>query len=418
MSFQSLYTELISEAVSINPIFEYIEDDRLLLENPDDFYNVSGSHCFLFQGDFYAADTDKDADGTISHGDMLMELEAYYINDDPVTIEMAFGGTLSPELESFFERSYAGEIQLTRDNFLNELPFSVMGRINLDEKIISFWNPAGSFNKENIDQTLWVISTVYDGKPEEYKYEIAEDLEYFDSTLLSYEEFRALNPKLTKTLKSRTDHILHTLDPSIKGQVMKQRGIKPKRGLGAEMRFAMGESFISLYNKLLLESTADKDIFAVFVVSKNSDNLFAATTRCKDKGEDECSFGFPGGKVDFGESLIDAVTRESLEEGFTFEYIEPEPFHVDIVEGRKVAWFYGKNPIQLNDYKEKHRLRNIFVSEQQLISSGDQFKNVTALQVAKNKKLLSRRSYEGEQFAQSIGGYIPRLTDDIDGWSQ
>jgi GNAT superfamily N-acetyltransferase len=28
----------------------------------------------------------------------------------------------------------------------------------------------------------------------------------------------------------------------------------------------------------------------------------------------------------------------------------------------------------------------------------------------------SRRSYEGEQFAQSIGGYIPRLTDDIDGW--
>lgn len=29
----------------------------------------------------------------------------------------------------------------------------------------------------------------------------------------------------------------------------------------------------------------------------------------------------------------------------------------------------------------------------------------------------SRRSYEGEQFAQSIGGYIPRLTDDVDGWT-
>jgi GNAT superfamily N-acetyltransferase len=29
----------------------------------------------------------------------------------------------------------------------------------------------------------------------------------------------------------------------------------------------------------------------------------------------------------------------------------------------------------------------------------------------------SRRSYEGEQFAQHVGGYIPRLTDDIDGWS-
>lgn len=29
----------------------------------------------------------------------------------------------------------------------------------------------------------------------------------------------------------------------------------------------------------------------------------------------------------------------------------------------------------------------------------------------------SRRSYEGEMFAQSIGGYVPRLTDDITGWS-
>ena len=29
----------------------------------------------------------------------------------------------------------------------------------------------------------------------------------------------------------------------------------------------------------------------------------------------------------------------------------------------------------------------------------------------------SRRSYEGEMFAQSVGGHVPRLTDDIDGWS-
>ena len=29
----------------------------------------------------------------------------------------------------------------------------------------------------------------------------------------------------------------------------------------------------------------------------------------------------------------------------------------------------------------------------------------------------SRRSYEGEQFAQHIGGHIPRLRDDINGWS-
>ena len=29
----------------------------------------------------------------------------------------------------------------------------------------------------------------------------------------------------------------------------------------------------------------------------------------------------------------------------------------------------------------------------------------------------SRRTEAGDAFAQSIGGYIPRLTDDIDGWT-
>lgn len=29
----------------------------------------------------------------------------------------------------------------------------------------------------------------------------------------------------------------------------------------------------------------------------------------------------------------------------------------------------------------------------------------------------SRRSYEGEQFAKNIGGYLPKLKDDITGWS-
>jgi hypothetical protein len=29
----------------------------------------------------------------------------------------------------------------------------------------------------------------------------------------------------------------------------------------------------------------------------------------------------------------------------------------------------------------------------------------------------SRRSEAGDGFAQSVGGYIPRLTDDVDGWT-
>ena len=45
----------------------------------------------------------------------------------------------------------------------------------------------------------------------------------------------------------------------------------------------------------------------------------------------------------------------------------------------------------------------------------------TATEFAEEKNVnppehSSRRTYEGDQFAKSIGGYIPSLTDDIDGW--
>ncbi len=260
MKFDNLYKELLTDANLIYPYYEYI-DEGLLLENPDDFYNMSGSHCFLFQGDFYAADTDRDADGKITHGDMLQELEAYYINDDPTTIEMAFGGNISLELEDFFERSYSGEIPLNRDNFMNKLPYGIMGRISLPEKIISFWNPVGSFNETTIETTLWIIKNVYEQNPKQYKFEIAEDDEYFDSKLLSYDEFINLNSDQTPTLQKRTDHILHAVDPAFKGDIMKSRGMKPKKNLGAEMRFAMGES--SLYT----ESINDKGKFKCLILA-------------------------------------------------------------------------------------------------------------------------------------------------------
>lgn len=241
MPFNELYKNLIVQANSIYPYYEYIEEG-LLLENPDDLYNMHKSHCFLFQDDFYAADTDDDADGLIMHDSMLQELEAYYMNDDPPTITMAFGGNVSPELRDFFERTYEGELELNRDSFLNELPYGVLGRINLQEKLISFWNPKGSFNETTIKHVFWIMEKVYEENPKHYRFEVAEDKQYYDSELLSYDEFVNIDAEATPTLKSRTDHILHNIDPSIKGEIMKQRGMKPKEGLGAERRFAMGEN--------------------------------------------------------------------------------------------------------------------------------------------------------------------------------
>ncbi len=255
MPFNELYKNLIVQANSIYPYYEYIEEG-LLLENPDDLYNMHKSHCFLFQDDFYAADTDDDADGLIMHDSMLQELEAYYMNDDPPTITMAFGGNVSPELQDFFERTYEGELELNRDSFLNELPYGVLGRINLQEKLISFWNPKGSFNETTIKHVFWIMEKVYEENPKHYRFEVAEDKQYYDSELLSYDEFVNIDAEATPTLKSRTDHILHNIDPSIKGEIMKQRGMKPKEGLGAEKRFAMGEN---TEHNLYTESVNDKN---------------------------------------------------------------------------------------------------------------------------------------------------------------
>ena len=78
-----------------------------------------------------------------------------------------------------------------------------------------------------------------------------------------------------------------------------------------------------------------KKVFAVFIVATKG-SLFAATTRCKDKGENPCSVAFPGGKVDKGESLHESACREAKEEGFSFQKVEAKPFYTTTVEGKMV----------------------------------------------------------------------------------
>jgi 8-oxo-dGTP pyrophosphatase MutT (NUDIX family) len=56
--------------------------------------------------------------------------------------------------------------------------------------------------------------------------------------------------------------------------------------------------------------------YAVFVVAFNEDGLVASTTRPYDKTN---KIGLPGGKVEKFETPIDAVRRESYEEGWDID---------------------------------------------------------------------------------------------------
>jgi ADP-ribose pyrophosphatase YjhB (NUDIX family) len=108
---------------------------------------------------------------------------------------------------------------------------------------------------------------------------------------------------------------------------------------------------------------------AVFVVVQFDDRNFAATTRAADRGE-AGKIGFPGGKVDPGETLVEAAIRESAEEGWVVDGIESAPFFSTMIDGFEVSWFRAKSATMLESYKEQHRIKAIPASYAALVMSG------------------------------------------------
>lgn len=108
---------------------------------------------------------------------------------------------------------------------------------------------------------------------------------------------------------------------------------------------------------------------AVFAIAIK-DGLIAATTRPYDN---KSKIGLPGGKVDPGETPIQAVNRECQEEGWNI-VIEEEllPFHYQYVDGRMIHWYLsGDEPTILDDYKEKSAgIISVLVEVEELAKSG------------------------------------------------
>lgn len=96
-------------------------------------------------------------------------------------------------------------------------------------------------------------------------------------------------------------------------------------------------------------------IFATFIISPSKDGI-AAITRV------EGGIGLPGGKIEKGENPIEAVKRESREEGW--EITGPFIKIVDqFFEGRLIRW-YGttSESKRLKNFKEKGKIEPISIT--------------------------------------------------------
>jgi hypothetical protein len=109
--------------------------------------------------------------------------------------------------------------------------------------------------------------------------------------------------------------------------------------------------------------------FAVFAVAPFGEGYYAATTRAADRGESG-KIGLPGGKVDSGESPVQALIREAREEGWDISGVNPTPIHAQDVDGKHVQWFLATSATMLVDYKEKGRITPIRATKSAITASG------------------------------------------------
>jgi len=100
---------------------------------------------------------------------------------------------------------------------------------------------------------------------------------------------------------------------------------------------------------------------AVFIIIKEEDKILCVT-RPKEKAKFEGDFGLPGGIVEEGETLLDAMWRESFEEGLDITHINPSFIQSIYYEDKdlKVYWFIGKGRFTEGDFLEKGRITQVY----------------------------------------------------------
>jgi 8-oxo-dGTP pyrophosphatase MutT (NUDIX family) len=111
---------------------------------------------------------------------------------------------------------------------------------------------------------------------------------------------------------------------------------------------------------------------AAFILAPTHGGI-AATTRAADRGE-AGRIGLPGGKVESGETPLQAAIREAREEGWEITRPHPEPVQVmispEFAPGYIIYWYVAGKARRLDEYKEQGRITPIVVRPDDIVRSG------------------------------------------------
>lgn len=243
------------------------KDFVLVKENPDNFYGDDDAVTFLIiedciiYTDFPTSVTHYEIiymlyEKTMGHRAEVMPIRTAQSLDYHKNSIKIIGKIPVHILKPYFEH-YGNTTDLAdRDVFMEEIPYSILGRVSIGNDLVSFWNNVHDFNEKNVAQTLELIKLL-ERDPESFEFEMGHD-----EHIIYYDQFIELGnkkktPHQNNIGRQSTDHIIHTIDPAKKGQVMKDMGIKPKAPLGAEKRFAMGEE-LSFKNFITIKESPDR----------------------------------------------------------------------------------------------------------------------------------------------------------------